>query len=97
MKQTIKRLFLDEIEELSRNGGRVVQVISHEETRRLRKSGEDTYDEIVDYYLCLVEEREEKVNQIEKVEYQDDKKRLIIHYKWEKPQIIPIESLIKGL
>lgn len=97
MKQTIKRLFLDEIEELSRNGGRVVQVISHGKTRRPRKSGEYTYDEIVDFYLCLVEEREEKVNQIEKVEYQDDKKRLIIHYKWEKPQIIPIESLIKGL
>lgn len=56
-----------------------------------------SFDCLVAYFLCLVEEREWKVNQIEKVEYQDDKKRLVIHFEWEKPQIIPIENLIKGL
>lgn len=35
--------------------------------------------------------------EIESVEYQDDKKLLVIHFKQEKPQIIPIEDLIKGL
>lgn len=97
MKQTIKTLFLDEIEELSRNGGRVLQVISYDTTRRLRKCGREVIDDIVPCYQCLIEEREEIVNKIERVEYQDDKKRLVIHFKWEKPQIIPIEDLIKGL
>ena len=37
------------------------------------------------------------MKEVEKVEYQDDKKRLVIHFKWGKSRIIPIEDLIKGL
>lgn len=59
MKQDIRTLFLDEIEELNRKGGRVLQVISYDTARRPRKCGEWVIDDIVPCYQCLIEEKEE--------------------------------------
>ena len=59
MRQTIASLFLDEIGELNKKGGRVVQVISHGlEYRRKFIDGAWT-EKTEECYLCLVEEKEE--------------------------------------
>ena len=53
-KQTIRELTIKGIEELSRNGGRVVQVISQRQA---------SLDYLITYFLCLVEEREDNKNE----------------------------------
>ena len=97
MRQAIRSLYSDEIEELSLNGGRVVQVISHKPERRPRKPGDSRYGELEEIYTCLVEEKEETVNEIESVEYLDDE-NLIIHFKdkMKIPRIIPIKAPTEG-